>query len=149
MRQLEQKLLGRTGREAQLERRERQVRRLQASFEEQVFVRAAKRRGLRVEPVKRGPLGWYKRRVYVNGKLCLLARGYKNVGYKSRYVTIRKPRQQAAICAFDVGKRFLIIPMAEMPKSTTMCKLDGPKRAYRSIRDWRKYLNNWQAFEKQ
>ena len=38
------------------------------------FVKAAKRRGLKAEPAKRGPADWYERKFYVNAQLCLLDR---------------------------------------------------------------------------
>lgn len=147
VRQLENKLLGRTGRQAQCERREPEARRLQAIFGKNVFVNAAKQRGLQVEPFMYGTLYCCKSKLYVNGKLCLLRRAYKNTGYKARYLTIRKPSQTAAICVLELGrKEFLIIPMAEMPKSTTMCSLVPSKRTYASSHNWRKYLNNWSVF---
>src|SRR5713226_9187263 len=96
VRQLERKLLGRTGKQAQRERRESgpDARRLQANFDRNGFVKAAKQQGLNVAPAKRRrPLDWFKRKLYVNGKLCLLRRAYKNVGYRGRYVAIRKPWQ--------------------------------------------------------
>jgi hypothetical protein len=146
VRQLEQKLLGRTGRQAQLERRERDERRLRANFERNGFVKAAKRRGLSVDPAKNRPLDWCKWKFYVNGKLCLLRRAYKNVGFKRRYVAMRRPWQSAAICIVELGRgKFLIVPMREMPKSRTMF-LDSSKKAYASKHDWGKYLNNWSAF---
>ena len=147
VRQLEERLLGRTGRQAQLERRKRAEQRAQANFERNEFIKAAKQRGLFVEPVKHGPLDWCKSKFYVNGNLCLLRRAYKNVGRKPHYLAIRRPWQKAAICVIELErKRFLIIPMEEMPKSKTMCSLDSSKRAYASRHDWRKYLNNWSPF---
>src|SRR5208283_5143352 len=70
VRQLEVELLGRTGHQAQRERRERK---LQKSFDGNEFVKAAKRRGFNVEP-KRATRYWNRRELYVNGKLCLLRR---------------------------------------------------------------------------
>jgi hypothetical protein len=146
VRQLELKLLHRTGHEAKRERRERK---LQESFERNEFVKAAKRRGFNVEPSRRAPLDWYKREFYVNGKFCLLRRAYDNAGYKGWYTAIRKPRQRAEICVMELGKRrFLIIPMKKMPRSSTMFRLDDAdsKSVYVLRRHWREYLNNWAAF---
>ncbi len=147
VRQLELKFLRRTGHEAQRERRER---RLQASFERNEFVKAAKRRGFIVEPSKRATRGWYKRELYLNGKLCLLRRAYENVGRKGWYTAIRNPRQRAEICVMELGQgRFLIIPMKKMPRSRTMFSLDdadSSKRVCKWPHYWRQYLNNWAAF---
>lgn len=145
VRQLSLKLLGRTGHQAQMERRQRK---LQESFERNEFVKIAKRRGFNVEPSKRTPLDWYKREFYVNGKFCLLRRAYNNVGYKGWYTAIRKPWQKAEICIMELGKgRFLIVPMKKMPRSATMFSLDDAdsRRVYELRRYWRKYLNNWAA----
>jgi hypothetical protein len=147
VRQLELKLLHRTGHEA---KRERRLRKLQESFESNEFVKAAKRRGLNVEPSKRTQLAWYKREFYVNRKFCLLRRAYDNAGYKGWYTAIRKPRQRAEICVMELGKRrFLIIPMKKMPRSATMFRLDDAdsKAIYVLQRHWREYLNNWAAFD--
>ena len=154
VRQLELKLLGRTGNEASRERRERK---LKESFERNDFVKAAKRQGLAVEPSKRAPLDWYKREFYVNGKFCLVRRAYANLGYKGWYTVIRKPWQRAQVCVMELGKgRFLIVPMKEMPKSATSFNLHYgdsskreykfSKRAYKQKHSWRKYINNWAAF---
>ena len=147
VRQLALKLLGRTGHQAQ---RERRKQKLQESFERNEFVKAAKRRGFNVEPSKRTPLHWYKRELYVNGKFCLLRRAYKNVGRKGWYTAIRKPGQRTEICVLELGKgRFLIIPMKNMPRSATMFSLDdtdSSKRVYKLRYNWREYLNNWAAF---
>jgi hypothetical protein len=147
VRQLERELLGRTGRQAQRERRESEprARRLQANFDRNGFVKAAKQQGLNVAPAKRGPLDWFKRKLYVNGKLCLLRRADKNVGYKGRYVAIRKPLQKRDICVVEVEKAaFLVIPMEEMAKSATMFCLYDPVNPLRH--QWWKYLNNWSVF---
>jgi len=118
VRQLALKLLGRTGHEAQRERRERKLR---ESFERNHFVKAAKRRGFNVEPSKHTPLDWYKRELYVNGRFCLLRRAYDNAGYKGWYTAIRKPRQRAETCILELKNgEFLIIPMKKMPRSRTM-----------------------------
>jgi hypothetical protein len=147
-RQLSLKLLGRTGHQAQ---RERRKRKLQESFERNEFVKAAKRRGCNVEPSKRTPLHWYKRELYVNGKFCLLRRAYKNVARKGWYTAIRKPEQREEICVLKLGKgRFLIIPMKNMPRSATMFSLgdaDSSKRVYKLRYYWREYFNNWAAFK--
>jgi hypothetical protein len=146
VRQLSLRILGRTGFQLRRERRELKLR---EDFEKNEFVRAAKRHGLKVEPSKRTQLDWYKREFYVNGKFCLLRRADNNVGYKGWYTAIRKPWQRAEICVLELGKgRFLIIPMKEMPRSKTMFSVDDThtKRAYESRRYWRKYLNNWKAF---
>jgi hypothetical protein len=146
VRQLALKLLGRTGHQV---RRERRELKLQENFERNEFVKAAKRRGFNVEPSKRTPLDWYKRELYINGKFCLLRRAYDNVGREGRYTAIRKPRQRAEICVMELGKgRFLIIPMKKMPRSATMFSMDDAdsKRPYEVRHDWRKYLNNWAAF---
>jgi len=143
VRQLELKLLRRTGHQAQRERRDRK---LQESFERNEFVKAAKRRGFNVEPSKRATRDWYKREFYVNGKLCLLRRAYENVGHKGWYTAIRKPLQRAEICVMELRQgRFLIIPMKKMPRSTTMFSLDDADSSKRVCK-WRKYLNNWAAF---
>jgi hypothetical protein len=154
VRQLERKLLGRTGRQAQRERRESgaDARRLQANFDRNEFVKAAKQQGLNVTPAKQRPLDWFKRKLYVNGKLCLRRRAYKNVGYRGRYVAVRKPWQKGRkpwqegdICVVELEKAaFLIIPMEEMPKSVTMFCLYDP--VYTLRHRWGKYLNNWSAF---
>jgi len=146
VRQLALKILGRTGFQLRRERRELKLR---EDFEKNEFVRAAKRHGLKVEPSKRTQLDWYKREFYVNRKFCLLRRAYNNVGYKGWYTAIRKPWQRAEICVMQLGKgRFLIIPMKKMPRSATMFSLDDAdsKRAYDVRHDWRKYFNNWAAF---
>src|ERR1035437_5185099 len=78
VRQLELKLLNRTGRQAQRERRERK---LQENFDRNEFVKAAKRRGFIVEPSKGARRGWNKRELYVNQRFCLLRRAYENVGH--------------------------------------------------------------------
>jgi hypothetical protein len=146
VRQLALKLLGRTGHQV---RRERRELKLQENFDRNEFVKAAKRRGFGVEPSKRTPLDWYKRELYVNGKFCLLRRADNNVGYKGRYTAIRKPWQSAEICVLELGKgRFLIVPMKRMPRSKTMFSVDDThsKRAFELRHDWRKYLDNWEAF---
>jgi hypothetical protein len=149
VRQLELKLLGRTGHDAQRERRERK---LQANFERNEFVKAAKRRGLIVEPSER-VRGWHERQLYINGKLCLLRRAYENVGYEGWYTAIRNPWQRAEICVMELGQgRFLIIPMKKMPRSRTMFSLDdadSSKRVCKWPHYWRKYLNNWAAFDQE
>ena len=146
IRQLALKLLGRTGHQI---RRERRELKLQENFERNEFVKQAKRRGLKVEPSKRTSLDWYKKELYVNGKFCLLRRAYDNVGHKGRYTAIRKPWQRAEICVMELGKgRFLIIPMKKMPRSATMFSVDDAdsKMVCEVRHDWRKYLNNWTAF---
>lgn len=155
VRQLEKKLLGRTAREAQ---RERGNRKLHAVFDKNPFVHVAKRRGFDVEPLKRErppkrPPKWHKRKLYVNGKLCLLLRSTGNVGYRGLYVRLRKPeREKARICVIEVVTGdFLMIPMKKMPSSPTMFSLYDPvssKKIYVLRRPWRKYLNNWSAFGK-
>ena len=93
-------------------------------------------------------LDWYKKELYVNGKFCLLRRAYDNV--RTRVDTaIRKPWQRAEICVMELGKgRFLIIPMKKMPRSATMFSVDDAdsKMVCEVRHDWRKYLNNWAAF---
>ena len=147
VRQLALKLLGRTGHQAQRERRERKLR---ESFERNQFVKAAKRRGFKVEPSKHHPLDWYKRELYVNGTFCLLRRAYDHAGYKGWYTAIRKPRkprQRAEACILELKNgEFLIIPMKEMPRSQTMFRA-SLKGVYSLRRSWRKYLNNWAAFK--
>ena len=151
VRQLEKKLLGRTARDAQLERGNRK---LQAVFDKNPFVHAAKRRGFDVEPSEHERRSkWYKRKLYVNGKLCLLLRSYGNAGYRGLYVRLRKPaREKAEICVIEVVTGdFLMIPMKKMPRSPTMFSLYDPvssKKIYVLRRPWRKYLNNWSAFGK-
>ena len=145
VRQLELELLGRTGHEAQRERRERK---LQEIFDRNEFVKAAKRRGFNVEP-KSGLHGWHKRKLYVNGTLCLLRRAEENVGHKGWYTAIRKPWQRAEICVMEVRQgSFLIIPMEKMPSRTTVSldDSDSQKRIGKWQYHWRKYLNNWAAF---
>ena len=148
VRQLELELLGRTGHQAQRERRERK---LQKSFDRNEFVKVAKRRGFNVEPSKRATRYWNRRELYVNGKFCVLRRADENVGDKGRYTAIRKPWQRAEICVLELRQgRFLIIPMKKMPRSRTMFSLDdsdSPKRARKWQYYWRKYLNNWAAFD--
>lgn len=151
VRQLEKKLLGRTAREAQRERGNRQ---LQAVFDKNPFVYGAKRHGFDVEPSKheRRPK-WHKRKLYVNGKLCLLLRSTGNAGYRGLYVRLRKPeREEARICVIEVVTGdFLMIPMKKMPSSPTMFSLYDPvssKKIYVLRRPWRKYLNNWSVFGK-
>jgi hypothetical protein len=147
VRRLELELLGRTGHEAQRERRERK---LQESFDGNEFVKAAKRRGFNVEPSKRAQRGWNKRELYVNGKFCVLRRADENVGDNGWYTAIRKPLQKAEICVMELRRGgFLIIPMKKMPKSRTMFSLydpNSPKRTGKWQYIWRKYLNNWAAF---
>jgi hypothetical protein len=65
VRQMELELLGRTGHQAQRERRERK---LQEIFEKNKFVKAAKRQGFNVEPSKRATRNWNKRELYVYAK---------------------------------------------------------------------------------
>jgi sigma-70-like protein len=121
VRQLELKLLHRTGHEAQRERRERK---LHASFDRNEFVKAAKRRGFIVEPSKGATRGWHKRQLYINGKLCLLRRAYENVGHKGWYTAIRNPWQRAEICVMKLGQgRFLIIPMKKCRADQTVIRL--------------------------
>jgi hypothetical protein len=148
VRQLELELLGRTGHEAQRERRER---RLRERFESKEFVRAGKRKGLNIKPVIGGSGQWYETELYVNGRLCLLRRAYENVGYKNWYVSIRKPlkaRQRAETCILELGNgKFLIIPMKEMPTSPTMFRA-SLKGVYTLKRSWRKYLNRWSVLRK-
>jgi len=147
VRQLELELLGRTGHEAQRERRERK---LQGIFDRNEFVKAAKRRGLNVEPSKSARGDWCKTELYVNGKFCLLRRAEENVGFEGWYTAIRKPWQRAEICVMVLRQGgFLIIPMKKMPRSKTMFSLgdsDSQKRAGKWEYIWRKYLNNWAAF---
>jgi len=147
VRQLELELLHRTGHQAQRERRERK---LQESLDRNKFVKAAKRRGFTVQPSKSATHDWYKRELYVNGKFCLLRRADENVGHEGRYTAIRKPWQRAEICVMELRRgRFLIIPMKNMPRSRTMFSLydpDSPKRVGKWRYIWRKYLNNWAAF---
>jgi hypothetical protein len=149
VRQLELRLLRRTGHAAQRERRERK---LQASFDKNEFVKTAKRRGFIVEPSKGARRGWHKRQLYINGKLCLLRRAYENVGHKGWYTAIRNPWQRAEICVMELGQgRFLIIPMKKMPRSRTMFSLDdadSSKRVCKWPHYWRNYLNNWAAFNR-
>ena len=150
VRQLELKLLNRTGREAQRERRERKLR---ENFDRNEFVKAARRRGFIVEP-KRARRAWNKRELYVNGKFCLLRRAYENVGHKSWYTGIRKPQQSGEICVMELGRgKFLIIPMKKMPRSRTMFSLDddedSSKRLCKWPHYWRGYVNNWAAFSSQ
>jgi hypothetical protein len=146
VRQLELDLLHRTGHEAQRERRQRK---LQEILDRNEFVKAARRQGLNVEP-KNALRDWYKTKLYVNGKLCLLRRAEENVGHKGWYTVIRKPLRRADICVMELSQgRFLIIPMEKMPKSTTTVSLDdsdSQKRAGKWQYRWRKYLNNWAAF---
>jgi hypothetical protein len=146
VRQLELELLGRTGHEAQQERRERRLRK---KFENKGFVRAARRKGLNIEPAISGSGQWYETELYVNGGLCLLRRAYENVGYRGWYVSIRKPRkarQRAETCILELGNgKFLIIPMKKMPRSPTMFRA-SLKGVYTLRPSWRKYLNNWAAF---
>jgi transcriptional regulator with XRE-family HTH domain len=148
VRQLEKKLVGRTGNEA---RRERKNRALQAGFDQIPFVRAAKRWGLDVEPSKGASdyRVWHKSKLYINGKLCLLRRGTGNDGRRGLYKRLRKPGERAKICIMDVADGdFLIIPMNKMP-TRTMFRLSDPKPSTRTggVRSpWRKYLNNWSAF---
>lgn len=151
VRQLEKKLLGRTAREAQ---RERANRKLQAVFDKNPFVHAAKRRGFEVEPSKTDRRSkWHKRKLYVNGKLCLVMRLTGNAGYRGLYVRLRKPtRVRAEICVMEAANGdFLLIPLKKMPSSPTMFSLYDPvssKEIYLLQRPWRKYLNNWSAFGK-
>lgn len=150
VRQLELKLLQRSGHQAQ---RERRLRKLSESFERDEFVKAAKQRGFNIQPSMRTPFEWYKRELYVNGKFCLLRRADNDVGRKGLYTAIRRPWQTAEICIMELGRgRFLIIPMKKMPKSKTMFSLDDPdssKRVQKLKRCWRKYLNNWAAFSQE
>lgn len=141
VRQLELKLLGRTGHEAQQERRER---RLREKFESKKFVKAARAKGFDVEPVKGARGKWYETELYVNGKSCLLRRAYENVGYRGWYSSIRKPRgQKAEICILELKNGgFLIIPTKKMPRSRTMFRASS-KGVYTLRLSWRKYLNNW------
>jgi hypothetical protein len=150
VRQLEKKLLGRTARDAQ---RERRNRKLQADFDKNPFVQAARRRGFEVEPSKsERRSGLHKRKLHVNGKLCLLRRLTGNAGYRGLYVRLRKPWEKAEICVLEVVKGdFLIIPIKRIPSSPTMFSLYDPvssKKIYALRRPWRKYLNNWSAFGK-
>lgn len=151
VRQLEKKLSDRTAREAQ---HERANRKLQAVFDKNPFVRAAKRRGFEVEPSKTERRSkWHKRKLYVNRKLCLLLRSTRNAGYRGLYVRLRKPEsEKAAICVIEVATGdFLMIPMKKMPSSPIMFSLYDPvssKKIYVLRRPWRKYLNNWSAFRK-
>jgi len=146
VRQLEIELLHRTGREAQRERRERK---LQETFNRNEFVKAAKRRGFRVEP-KCAKRDWFKRELYVNGKVCLLRRAHESVGHRGWYTAIRRPWQKTEICVMELSQgRFLIIPMKKLSKSRTMFSLEDPdteKRTGKWQYYWRKYLNNWAAF---
>ena len=147
VRQLQLKLLHTTGHQAQRERRERKLR---EGFEKNEFVKAAKRRGFNVEPSKHSKGNWSRREFYVNGKFCLLRRAYRDVGHKAWYTAIRKPWQRAEICVMELGQgEFLIILMKEMPRSRTMFSLgdaDSSKRVCKWPHYWRKYLNNWAAF---
>jgi hypothetical protein len=147
VRQLEIKLLHRTGKQARLERRERE---LQVTFDKNKFVRAARKRGFEVKPLKRARGDWFKREFYVNGKLCSLRRAYKNVGDGDRYTRIRRPLQTAEVCVMEIGHgKFLIVPMKEMPSSSTMFSLhdaDHYKRECHFQYFWRSYINNWAAF---
>jgi len=81
----------------------------------------------------------------------LLRRADENVGEKGWYTAIRKPWQRAEICVMELRqRRFLIIPMKNMPRSRTMFSLDdsdSTKRAGKWQYIWRKYLNNWAAFK--
>jgi hypothetical protein len=154
VRQLQKKLLGRTAQEA---RGERSNRKLQSVFDKNPFVHGAKRHGFDVEPLKRErrrrPPKWHKRKLYVNGKLCLLLRSTGNVGYRGLYVRLRKPEtEKARICVIEVlTGDFLMIPMEKMPSSPTMFSLYNPvssKKIYVLRHPWRKYLNNWSVFGK-
>jgi hypothetical protein len=132
VRQLELELLGVTGHEAGRERRQRKQR---------------EKFAFNVEPLIGARRNWYKREFYVNGKLCSLRRAYKNVGYKGWYTRIRRPLQGTEICVMELGQgRFIIVPMKEMPRSSTMFPLDEADSPT-GVRGWRKYLNNWAAFE--
>jgi hypothetical protein len=148
VRQLEKELLHKSGRQAQLERRERKLKEV---FEGNAFVRAAKRRGFEVKP-KRAKRDWFKREFYVNGKLCLLRRAEENVGNRGWYTAIRKPSQEAEVCVMELRRgKFLIIPMRKMPQSRTMFSLKNPETKKRTGQwryCWRKYLNNWVALTK-
>jgi hypothetical protein len=148
VRQLELELLGRNGHQAQRERREGKLQRL---FDGNEFVKAAKRRGFNVEPSRGATHDWHKRKLYVNGKFCLLRRAEENVGFEGWYTAIRKPWQRAEICVMELRQGgFLIIPMKNMPRSRTTFSLDDSdslKRAGKWQYIWRKYLNNWAAFK--
>jgi len=148
VRQLEIELLHRTGREAQRERRERKLKEI---FDGNEFVKAARRKGFKVEP-KGAKRDWFKREIYVNGKLCLLRRADENKGNKGWYTAIRKPSQKAEICVMELSRgRFLIVPMEKMPGSRTMFSLENPETLKRTGKwqyPWRKYLNNWAALPK-
>lgn len=146
VRQLELELLGRTGHEAQLERRERKLREI---FDGNGFVKAARRRGFNVEPSKSAAGDWYKTKLYVDGRICLLRRAEENKGHNGWYTSIRKPlRQRAEICVMELRQGFLIIPMKKMPRSRTMFSLDdsAAKRTGQWQYRWRQYLNNWGVF---
>jgi hypothetical protein len=148
VRQLELELLHRTGHQAQQERRERKLR---ENFGRNEFVKAVTRLGFKVEP-KRARRDWFKRELYVNGKLCLLRRADEEVGHRGWYTAIRKPSQKAEVCVMELGRgRFLIIPMRKMPRSRTMFSLENPDAKRRTGKwqyYWREYVNNWAALGK-
>jgi hypothetical protein len=144
VRQLGQELLGSTGWQRQRERRDRKLR---AVFAKNPFVQAGKRLGLKVEPAKReNPYSWYKRKLYVNGKSCLLRRATESVGYRGLYMRLRKQLEEAEICVLELAiGDFLIMSTNKMPRSPTMFSLYDPvssKKTYVLPRPWRKYLNN-------
>jgi hypothetical protein len=144
VRQLELKLLGRTGHQAKQERRDQKFR---EKFEKINFVVVAKQKSLDVRPAKSKTGRWYDTRLYVNGMLCLLRRAYQNAGYKGKYVSIRKPSHEAGLCILEVTKcEFLIIPMREMPLSVTMFRASPAGINSLNETSWRKYLNNWDIF---
>jgi hypothetical protein len=141
VRQLELELLGRNGHQAKHERCDLRFRK---KFEKMNFVKAARQRNLSVSPVKSETGRWYDRKLYVNGKTCLLRRARLNVGYKGKYVSIRRPTQQADVCVLDLASSgFLIIPMKEMPSSVTMFRSSSDGVHSSKSTSWRKYLNNW------
>jgi len=95
VRQVELELLGRTGHEAQRERRER---RLREKFESKGFVKAARRKGLNIEPVISRSGEWYETELYVNGRLCLLRRAYDSFDRADRRTPCPWFRATMAFC---------------------------------------------------
>jgi len=149
VRQPAQELLGTTGWQRE---RARPDRRLEASFDKNLFVQAARRRGFK--PSKREqPYDWYTRKLYVEGKLCLLRCATESVGYRRWYVRLRKQREKAEINLMELANGdFLINPTSQMPTLPTIflaCMIRRRRKKYELPRHWRKYLNNWSVFRRQ
>jgi hypothetical protein len=152
VRQLELKLLGRTGLQARLEREERRIseetsKRLR-SFRQLKFIREAVRRGLAVEPLHNQD-GSLKMSVCVVNRKRVILRKTGQGKRSSRTIRIRLPRTNNDVCVFETPLGLLIFPEEKLPKSNTEIAIrPDPRYGAKTHRhDYLDYLNRWDVFQ--